>query len=228
MKKNLILSYKILPIFVALILIILFPSNNVYNANALSIGPPIVLDQNFPECVPFYSWWNDDRRDNFATTDPRWSMDPNEIEWQEEHISNGPSQHGYNLYRLEGYLFNPKRSQPPNTVPVFSWWNPTTQDNFATTDPTWSMDIDKIIWNGEHIENGPTKNGYTLYRLEGFIFDPDITKPNKTISAYSWWNPNRGDNFFTSDPNWNLNNPNGQITNEYECYRLEGYLYKPH
>jgi hypothetical protein len=127
--------------------------------------------------VPLFSWWSDDRGDNFATSDPRWRMDPRLIvrERSGEHIANGPRTPDgiHTLYRLEGYLFDPKRPQPSGTVPLFSWWSDTRGDNFATSDPRWRMSVADISWRGEHIANGPrTPDGtYTLYRLEGYLLD---------------------------------------------------------
>ena len=107
--------------------------------------------------VPLHSWYNDFRGDNFITSDPRWGGDID------------PNKDGYFRFRREGFVYDPKRPQPPGTVPLFSWWNPNLSDNFATADPRWSMPISDIEWNGEHIVNGPTQAGYTLYRLEGFV-----------------------------------------------------------
>ncbi|HEY6036541.1 MAG TPA: hypothetical protein VIV58_19820, partial [Kofleriaceae bacterium] len=59
--------------------------------------------------------------------------------------------------------------QPANTTPLWSWYSPARGDNFATTDPFWSMDPAAAVWNGEHISNGPSRDGYTLYRLEGYV-----------------------------------------------------------
>jgi hypothetical protein len=115
-------------------------------------------DQPQPEhTVPLHSWYNDFRGDNFLTSDPRWGGDID------------PNKDGYVRFRREGFIHDPRRPQPPGSVPLFSWWNPSLSDNFATSDPRWSMPISDIELNGEHIVNGPSQAGYTLYRLEGFI-----------------------------------------------------------
>ncbi len=202
--------------------------------------------------VPLFSWWNPHRGDNFATSDPRWGMPVSGIRWGRsgQHIANGPSVSGhgggYKLYRLEGFLFDPKQRQPPGTVPLFSWWNPHRGDNFATSDPRWGMPVSKIRWgrSGQHIANGPSVSGhggdYKLYRLEGFLFDPKQRQPPGTVPLFSWWNPHRGDNFATSDPRWGMpvsgvrwhgehitNGPSNNVGGGYKLYRLEGYLFDP-
>ncbi len=93
-----------------------------------------------------YSWWNPVRGDNFASTNSYWSG------------PIGTAKEGYTLYRIEGKIFNPSRSQPAGTVPLYSWWNPARGDNFASTNPYWSGPI------------GTAKEGYTLYRLEGYVY----------------------------------------------------------
>jgi hypothetical protein len=122
-----------------------------------------------PGTLPLYSWWNPERQDNFITSDPRWSMDPSTIRWSGENISNGRVQAGYSLYRLEGYIYDPKHPQPPGTLPLFSWWSSDRADNFATTNPRWSIPVGDVRWSGEHITNGIARDGYVLYRLEGYV-----------------------------------------------------------
>jgi hypothetical protein len=107
--------------------------------------------------IPLYSWYNDFRGDNFITSDPRWGGDID------------PNKDGYFRFRREGFVYDPRRPQPPGTVPLYSWWNPTLADNFATSNPRWSIPISEIEWHGEHIVHGPVQAGYTLYSLEGFV-----------------------------------------------------------
>lgn len=149
--------------------------------------------------VPLYSWWNPQRGDNFASTNPHWSGQV------------GAHQEGYTLYRIEGWIYNPARPQPHGTVPLYSWWNAQRGDNFVSTNPYWSGPI------------GTQKEDYTLYRLEGYIFDPAQPQPSGTVPLYSWWNPARGDNFATTDIAWA--GKVGTRQNGYTLYRLEGYIY---
>jgi hypothetical protein len=138
----------------------------------LSLIEGQVFDPRQPQpsgTIPLFSWWNGDREDNFISSSSSWSMPLRRISWNGETVSNGPIKDGYRLYRLEGFIYDPKRPQPPNTKPLFSWWNPDRRDNFATTQTAWGMPLNEIEWNGEHIANGPFRDGYRLYRLEGFV-----------------------------------------------------------
>lgn len=198
--------------------------------NTTYSSPPATL-------LSLCSWWNPQRGDNFATTDPRWRVKSGDVQWRGAHIVNGKQQSGYTMYRLEGLLFDPKEPRQPNTVPLYSWWNPQRQDNFATTDPRWSMDPKSVRWNGEHLANGRSQSGYKMYRLEGYLYDPKKPQPRGTIPIYSWWNPERGDNFLTSDPAWGMNPKsvqwngehlaNGRSQSGYKMFRLEGYIFSP-
>lgn len=135
-----------------------------------------------PGTVPLFSWWSSARKDNFASTDPRWRMSIGAIRWdaRRQHITNGPTSSDgvYTLYRLEGYLFDPKRPQPPGTIPVYSWWSSTDADNQATTHPAWSMDPRRVRWAGEHLAEQRERLGYKMYRLEGYAFD------RRQVAAY--------------------------------------------
>jgi len=151
-----------------------------------------------------------------------------------QHIANGPLKDGYRLYRLEGLAFNPRRPPPAGTVPLFSWYHPGRGDNFATSDPRWSIPVSRIRWNGQHISNGISKDGYGLYRLEGFIYDPRRPQPAGTVPLFSWYHPERGDNFTSSDSRWSMpvrdirwgghHISNGPVKDGYRLYRLEGFV----
>lgn len=118
--------------------------------------------------VPIWSWYASATEDNFATTDPQWSIS-GPLVWSGENLVTTATRGGYFLYRMEGYIYDPHLPQPANTTPLWSWYSPARGDNFATTDPFWSMDPAAAVWNGEHISNGPSRDGYTLYRLEGYV-----------------------------------------------------------
>lgn len=102
------------------------------------------------DTIPLYSWWHRGRGDNFLTSDPRWSGDVGKV------------QDGYYLHRIEGYIYSPDRPRPGNTIPLFSWWHPQHLDNFTTSDREWRGDIGRI------------KDGYHLYRLEGYVRGSDL------------------------------------------------------
>ena len=95
--------------------------------------------------VALISWWHAGRGDNFHTTEPTWTG------------SIGTMREGYRLYRVEGHLYRPDRPQPVGTVPLVSWWNGSRADNMAIAQPAWSGPI------------GTVKEGYRLYRVEGFL-----------------------------------------------------------
>jgi len=167
-------------------------------------------------------WYNGDRGDNFLTSDPRWSG------------RVGDLVDGYRLFREEGQIFDPRGSRPPGTLPLYSWWNPERQDNFITSDPRWSMDPSTIRWSGENIANGHVQDGYSLYRLEGYIYDPKHPQPPGTLPLFSWWSSDRADNFATTNPRWSIpvgdvrwsgeHITNGIVRDGYALYRLEGYV----
>ncbi len=172
-----------------------------------------------------FRWWNPTRRDNFLTSDPRWSS------------RVGDTEGGYRLSRVAGQIFDPKQPRPRGTIPLFRWWNSDRTDNFTTSDPRWGMPIDDIRWSGsgEHISNGPIKGGYRLSRLEGYVFDPKQSKPEGAIPLFSWWNPDRRDNLTTTKRYWSMpledirwhgeHIVGGPVREGYHLYRLEGYVY---
>jgi hypothetical protein len=76
--------------------------------------------------VALHSWWSASREDNWTTANPPFTRPLSDR-----------LQPDYGHYRLEGFLYSPDAPQPSNTVPVHSWWSPSRQDNFITTDPAW-------------------------------------------------------------------------------------------
>lgn len=195
------------------------------------------------------TWYSSSRRDNKLTTDPRWARPPDEtrVLWDEgEQYFRRPvkrvqgnqlrrfDQEGYSLVRAEGFLFDPKQPRPDRTVPLFSWWSSDRSDNFVSSQPRWSMPIDQIQWRGEHIANGPTRQGYRLYRLEGYLFDPNLPQPAGTMPLFTWWSRGRTDNFATTKISWSMRLDhiqqrdgaivNGPTRGGYRLHRLEGYM----
>ena len=127
--------------------------------------------------VPLYSWYHPGRGDNFVSSDPRWRIPVSSVRWAGEHLadSSRTSRSGYRIYRLEGFVYDPRRPQPPGTLPLYSWWHPGRSDNYATTKLSWSMNPRDISWGNEHIVNGYAREGYRLYRLEGYVKSPGNT-----------------------------------------------------
>ncbi|MEO1475188.1 MAG: hypothetical protein AAFS13_02300 [Pseudomonadota bacterium] len=164
--------------------------------------------------TPLHSWWNPDRADNFATTENDWRR------------ARGTEQLGYTRYRLEGLVFQPGSSDEPipsGMIPLWRWYSPSRGDNFTTSDPRWRP--------SSGAEKGPD---YIRPELMGYVFSPEQPRPDDTIALWSWWNPQRGDNFATSAPQWTGSvsdvvpgEPhirNGRTREGYAVYRLEGYL----
>lgn len=99
-------------------------------------------------------------------------------------------------------------------VALHTWFSATRGDHFTTSDPRW------IGASGDVRPMGGG-SGYVMVRHEGTVFRPDRPQPAGTVPLYSFWNPERGDNFLTSDSRWvGLAAADG-----YTRYRLEGYLY---
>ncbi|NHZ92859.1 hypothetical protein F2P45_28185 [Massilia sp. CCM 8733] len=97
--------------------------------------------------IPLYSWYNASNGDHFSTTNPVWAGTPFE------------TRGGYVMQAISGYVHDPARPQPPNTLPLYSWFSPSRQDNFMTTDKGWT--------------GTPTVStrapDYTCIRLEGYL-----------------------------------------------------------
>jgi M6 family metalloprotease-like protein len=144
--------------------------------------------------VPLYSWWSPGRGDLFTTSDPAWAPTT---------TTRAPD---YVFQRYEGYVFDPASPQPPDTVPLHSWYSPSRGDNFVTSDPAWSP------------ASGTTRApDYRFVRLEGYVY----TRPFMgTLPLRSWWNGTVEDNRATTDPEWS--GRNGR--EGYGFYRSEGFV----
>jgi hypothetical protein len=158
----------------------------------------------FPNVLPLANWYGG--TDNFLSSDPRWTSDPRGVAFDGAGRLVDPprQQDGYLMYRQEGYLFHPRRPQPTGTVPLFSWFNPTARDNFASSEPQWTVPVSSLVWSGEALVGGPTRSGWTMYRLEGFVFDPRAPQPVGTRPLFRWYNATSGDNFTTTDPRFSI------------------------
>jgi hypothetical protein len=96
-----------------------------------------------PGTVPLSSWYDPNRLDNATTTHPAW---------QPVSTSDIHRTPNYTYYRLEGYVYDPNFPQPPNTVPIYSYWSSELQDNVLTTSPL-------------------TSGTWVKYRLEGYVLE---------------------------------------------------------
>jgi len=127
----------------------------------------------------------------------------------------------YRFVRLEGYILRPDLVSGPNSpsplgtpiIGLSSYWSPSREDNFATTNPAF-LHLAKL------------EPDYNRYRLEGYLFAPTAPPPAGTIALRSWWSPSRGDNFATTNSAY-TQPLRERLLPDYGHYRLEGYLYPP-
>ncbi|MEM6411466.1 MAG: hypothetical protein AAF683_08015 [Pseudomonadota bacterium] len=180
---------------------------------------PEAAAQSEYQWVPLYSWWNNDRKDNFTTTEERWRA------------SQGTERGGYRMFGVQGLVLDPDQFGPDNppprgTVPIYRWYSPSREDNFTTTDPRWRPD--GAIDHGDYIRP----------LLIGYMYSDRASDVGATLSTWSWWNSGRGDNFMTTQNGWRANPEtidvnnyhivNGRRNDEgYTLYRLEGYSATP-
>jgi hypothetical protein len=154
--------------------------------------------------LPLVAWWSPDRRDNFVTSDSRWSGCHRTI--------RSPD---YRFVRTEGYISNPSLPQPSGTVRLFSWYSRERGDNYATTHPRWAY------WDGGGRSREPN---YEFVRLEGYLFDPSRPQPTGTIPLYSWYSEPRMDNW-TSAAFEHEGRAGSGLNPDYGPPRLMGYVY---
>jgi hypothetical protein len=95
---------------------------------------------------------------------------------------------------------------------LYTWFSSVRGDHFTTTDPAWIGQVGDIRNSG---------SDYELMRIEGRVFSPDFPQPPGTVPLWNFWNPERGDNFLTSQPHW-VARP---ALEGYTKFRLEGYIY---
>ncbi|NES97811.1 MAG: hypothetical protein F6K32_21890 [Desertifilum sp. SIO1I2] len=105
--------------------------------------------------------------------------------------------------RIEGRVFSPDFPQPPDTVPLWNFWNPERGDNFLTSQPAWV--------------SRPARDGYTRFRLEGYIY---AAVGEDRTALNSFWNPRTQDNLATTATGDELYSFNGN----WGQYRTEGFL----
>lgn len=153
-----------------------------------------------------YTWYSPGRGDHFTTTDPAWAG-----------AIGSRRSPDYRLVRIEGSVLSAEFPQPPDTVPLYSFWNPERGDNFLTSDPACT--------------SRTSGDGYTRFRLEGYLYAEPKAGTQPLVSL---WSGNRRDNFATTDPRLMLplNQPVGNRTDTvangaYRTYRIEGFMLPP-
>jgi len=92
---------------------------------------------------------------------------------------------------------------------LHTWWHPTREDNYTTSDPAWAGSA------------GAVKDGYSWVRNQGRVFSPAQARPPQTVALHQWWSATRGDNLLTSDPAW----APGTVHSGYVYVRLEGFVF---
>lgn len=154
----------------------------------------------FAAKIPLVTFFSASRGDHFTTSDPAWTCT------YFKSCPGGPSTPtptaGYVPVGLQGHVHSPADPQPANTHKLHHWFNPTRGDNFLTTDPAWSGSV------------GATKEGYTLFRIEGYIAQTG------SMALKSYWNAGAEDNAALATWRW-AQEPG------YGVYRTEGFLLPP-
>lgn len=153
--------------------------------------------------LPLRSWYSPERQDNFATSQQSWIGCDASI--------RSPD---YRYSGIEGYIFNPTLPQPVGTVPLYSWFAPSRDDNLLGGGNTWSF------WDGGGRQRSPD---YRVSRLEGYVYDPARPQPAGTVPLYRWYSPGRGDNWTTSR-HGALGAARQPLSPDYRYSRLVGYV----
>lgn len=103
----------------------------------------------------------------------------------------------YSRDMIIGYVFY---NEAPGTVPLYRFYNPKTEDFYASTNPE-------------------PEEGYMLTGLVGYIYPPDMPKPEGTIELWSFWNKKSKDHMESIDPQ-------AEGKEGYELLGLIGYVYE--
>jgi hypothetical protein len=112
--------------------------------------------------VALYQWLNQQIGDYFLTSDPAWAGGKGDV--------RGTGASHYSFVRIEGYVYpdDPDFSAPLHSLPLRSAWNGTLQDNGASAGA---------------IRCSGFPAGYTVYRLEGFVFTADLRPTSLTVES---------------------------------------------
>lgn len=139
--------------------------------------------------------------DYYTTTDPAWTC----IVVRECIALPDPA---YRAVGLVGYVFNPKRPQPPGTVPIVNWYSAALNDHFLSSDPQ--------AW----------REGYVFTGIEGYVNTSPTPDGVELVNFYSGkmadnatLNPNTPYTFFVGT--------NMADQGVYARIRTEGYLVGP-
>jgi hypothetical protein len=153
--------------------------------------------------APLHLWWSPGREDNFATTQQNWRGSPGE--------TRSPD---YQWVGVIGYVADPLSSQPPDTVPIYSWYSPGRGDNFLTS---------QEVWRPRSAADRTRSPDYQNPRLEGYVYTRPLAG---TLPLQGHWSPGRGDNFTTTQGSW-IGNVGDRHSPDYELFHTSGYVVAP-
>lgn len=145
--------------------------------------------------IPLYGWWSLQRGDNLVST-----------AWSDTGSIQSPD---YRFVRVEGYVYSPNEPQPSGTVPLYSWYSPSREDNLVST--AWSD------------TGGIQLPDYRFVRVEGYVYSPNGPQPPGTVPLYSWYSPSREDNLVSTA--WG--DTGSTQFPDYGFVRVEGYIRQP-
>ncbi len=149
--------------------------------------------------VPLFSWFSPSRKDNFMTSQRNWAG-----------CSGSSRSPDYRFVRLEGYVFDPDRTQPSGTVPLNSWWSSDRNDNQTTT-------------RRSIISLFPS---YSMFRKEGYVY-PRLSSPVAgMIPFHRWSSPSRQDHWTTSQHGAS-GASESVLSPDYRFQLHEGFIFAP-
>ncbi|MFD0597550.1 hypothetical protein ACFQZ4_39025 [Catellatospora coxensis] len=108
----------------------------------------------------------------------------------------------------------------PTLVPLVAFHSPSRGDYFTTTQEGWVC---------QYSGTCPRDAGYQIVGMQGHVYNPANPQPAGTVPLFHWWNPSRGDNFLTTDPNWSGNVGDTRSSGvTYTLFRIEGFVPTTH
>jgi hypothetical protein len=142
-----------------------------------------------PKLIPVYSLWNSKNEDHLLTTD---ANEKDKLASTPDCIYSG----------IKCYIF---QTQQPNTVPLYRYNNPTTTDQYCTTDEGFK----KIASN----------SGYHYEGILGYIYK---TQQPNTVPLKQFYNEAMHDDFLMTDEGF----IKFEKTFGYKFKTIEGYVFK--
>lgn len=146
--------------------------------------------------IPLVTFFSAARGDHFTTSNPLVTC---------AYFGGCAAPAGYVAVGMQGHVWSPTDPKPTGTNTLYHWWDPSRGDNFLTSDPAWAGSV------------GATKDGYTLFRIEGYVSQ---VSTGFGLALKSYWNPATADNAALATWRWTTGAG-------YTNYRLEGFLLPP-